>query len=321
MQYSELFKQWQSNSESIECQTSGSTGLPKLIYLPKREMTRSAERTIRFFCLQPGATLYSCISPDYIGGKMMGIRALALGYDPCRKDNLTRFCYETPSNRPLSDVEAKRIDLLAVVPSQMQWILHHLEQMPEFGAILVGGSAIPKGLRQEIEASGLPAWESYGMTETSSHIALRKISATPTPFKPLSGISVSSNDGALTIEMEGWQKIATNDIVHIYADGSFEILGRKDNVIISGGKKIQPETLEETLRETLGIEVAITSREDEKWGEKVVLVLEKSELSDEEILNICKKLLANHLVPKEIIRHELPRTETGKISRKLLKVL
>lgn len=303
------------------CHTSGSTGVPKSIYLPKREMLRSAERTISFFGLHPGATLYSCISPDYIGGKMMGIRALALGYDPAREDNRTRFCYETPSNRPLSEATVNRIDLLAVVPSQMQWIVDHQEMMPEFGAILVGGSSIPKSLREAIEDSGLPAWESYGMTETSSHIALRKIKKEPAPFTPLQGIRVSSEEGALAIEMEGWQRIETNDMVHIYADGGFEILGRKDNVIISGGKKIHPEKVEDLLREGLGIDVAITSREDKKWGEKVVLVLESSELSDEEIIGVCKGLLDNYLVPKEIIRHSIPRTETGKISRKLLKVL
>lgn len=324
MDYSDFLREWHNQEEFVVCHTSGSTGQPKILNLPKREMERSADRTIRFFGLQPGAVLYSCISPDFIGGKMVAVRALRLGYDGMNIEGNTRFHYETPSNRPLSACKLPRIDMISVVPSQMRHILDHLEEMPEFGAILIGGSSIPAQLRREIEKSGLQAWESYGMTETASHIAVRRVRENPDPFMPLDGIGVSLQDDCLRIEIPGWQTLQTNDLAELTPKGGFRILGRRDNMIISGGKKINPERVEEMLEGVFPFPIAISSREDPKWGERVVIVIETTDYtanmpSDEIIIEKCKMMLPGFMTPKEVARGVIPRSENGKILRESLK--
>lgn len=230
-----------------------------------------------------------------------------------------RLTWETPSNRPLMQAGQDAIDLLAVVPSQMEYILSHMDMMPEIRAIIIGGSAIPAALRRRIEESGLNAWETYGMTETASHIALRRVTDPPSPFRVLDGISTGvDGESRLVIEMEGWQKIVTNDIVRIIGQREFVVTGRYDNVIISGGIKIHPEQAEEILEATFGVPVLITSVPDNKWGERVIMIIEDGEdrASDTKIISRCKECLPKAWVPKEILHQNVPTTENGKKKRK-----
>lgn len=324
MDYDEFLREWYDRNDFVVCHTSGSTGTPKALNLPKREMEKSAARTIRFFGLRKGAVLYSCISPDFIGGKMVAVRAVRLGYDGRNADGNTGFHYETPSNRPLSDCSLPRIDMLSVVPSQMRHILDNKDKMPEFGAILIGGSSIPRQLRREIELSELPAWESYGMTETSSHIAVRRVRENPEPFIPLDEIAVSVCEDCLHIDMPGWKTLQTNDLAELTPDGGFRISGRRDNMIISGGKKINPEQVEELLENAFPYPLAISSREDPKWGERVVIVMDNTfngqkRLSDDKIIEKCRLLLPGFMTPKEVVWYAIPRSDNGKILRKSLK--
>lgn len=310
MTYEDFFEEWHNDKEFVKCHTSGSTGQPKEIVLPKIEMLKSARRTLRHFSLNPQSHFHSCISPDFIGGKMMAVRAI---------DSGAQLTWETPSNRPLEGIKFERIDLLAVVPSQMVHILDHLTEIPIIGAIIIGGSAIPDNLRKRIAESGLNAWETYGMTETASHIALRHISSKPTSFEPLEGIKVSTDsESRLVIEIEGWQKITTNDMAEISESGNFRIIGRADNVIISGGKKIHPEETERILEKELGVPVLITSEPDEKWGERVIMTIEDEYGADEDnkIISICKKCIPSESVPKRIVHGTIPRTPNGKKQRK-----
>lgn len=226
--------------------------------------------------------------------------------------------WEKPSNRPLEKYDGKPIDLLAVVPSQMIHILDNLHDMPEIRAVIIGGAPIPAHLRERIEESGLNAWETYGMTETASHIALRRVSATPGAFTTLDGIrTYTDSESRLVIEMDGWQRLVTNDIAEI-AECGFTILGRYDNVIISGGKKIHPEQVEEILERELGVPVMISSMPDEKWGERVIMTIEDGgdSQADIKIISKCKNLLPEECVPKEIIHSEVARTANGKKRRK-----
>ena len=163
MTYEQFAEMWDGNSDSIECTTSGSTGTPKSIFLPKHEMRRSARRTIDFFGVGRDSLLYSCISPDYIGGKMQFVR--------CREAGC-RFAYEKPSNTPLAGYSGGRIDMVSVVPSQMLYIAG-LRNLPDVGAYLVGGGPVHDKLRKIIAARGIRAYETYGMTETASHIAIK----------------------------------------------------------------------------------------------------------------------------------------------------
>lgn len=310
MTYPEFISQWRDGSSTVSCRTSGSTGTPKIIELPKKEMERSAWRTIRFFGLSEKSVLYSCISPDYIGGKMMAVRAETLG---------CKLVYEVPTNRPLQNFHGNEIDLLAVVPSQMLYILDHLEEMPVIRNIIIGGSKIPYGLRMRISESNLNAWETYGMTETASHIALRKVQKIENPFIPLDGINVNvNNNSCLEIEMVGWQRLSTNDIVEMDKEGAFRIIGRKDSIIITGGKKVNPIEIEEALEEHFNVQVLITSEEDEKWGERVIAVVEDTsgKVNETELLDFCRARFRAEQIPKRILVGIIPKTENGKKARK-----
>lgn len=272
-------------------------------------MAASALRTIRYFDITPASHLHSCISPDYIGGKMMYIRSVLAG---------ATFSYEPPSNHPFDSYSGPPVSLVSVVPSQLDYILSHLSEMPYIKAILAGGSPLNDSLRHRIAESPVPVYESYGMTETASHIALRRVTMPGIPFSPLEGISVSTGpDNRLEIEISGWKKILTNDIAHIGSDGKFEILGRADNVIISGGLKIHPEEIENNLNGVLSFPIMITSEPHPKWGEAVVMIAETDPKNENFILETCRNRLEKPQVPKKIIFASVPRTPNGKIKRKI----
>lgn len=310
MTYEEFLEEWNSESGQIECRSSGSTGTPKTILIPKREMRLSAIRTCSFLNIPEGSHFHSCISPDYIGGKMMAVRAAVM------QGTLT---WEIPSNRPEIGHGNGKIDLLAVVPSQMIDIVERKDELPEISTIIIGGGSIPVSLRKKIARSGFNAWETYGMTETSSHIALRKVREEEDWFQTLEGITVTTtSESRLVINIEGWQTFVTNDIAEIRNSREFRIKGRADNVIISGGKKIHAEEVESILESALDCPLMITSKPDEKWGERVVLIIDdgKSEEADAKIMATCRRLLRPECVPKEIEHKKIPLTGNGKKQRR-----
>lgn len=310
--------------------TSGSTGNPKEIYLSRKHLQESALRTIRYFSIDPSWNLHSCISPTYIGGKMMAVRALEAGCS---------ITWEQPTNRPslTEPLILPENSLIAVVPSQMWHILELLKATksnnPHINLnklhFIVGGSAIPNSLRNAISIANIKAWETYGMTETASHIALRRISDEDQWFSPLEGVTLKSDDkDCLIITLSEDNVIATHDIVEFGNEGKFKILGRSDNVIVTGGLKVHPESLESEILNYLpdlsDKVIAITSKPDSKWGEAVILLIEGSLdiISQNSLENMRDKLryhLKDHELPKEIIFvDKIPLTESGKISRKLL---
>lgn len=308
MSYDDFIKEWYSESETISCHTSGSTGTPSHINLPKREMISSARRTCSFFEITSDSHLHSCISPDYIGGKMMFVRSVVSG---------ATFSYEVPSNRPLDRFTGQTLDLVSVVPSQMLHIFDRPDIIRSVRNFLIGGSAIPDEIKEQIINLRISAYESYGMTETSSHIALRRIKNETEWFETLPGISVFYHSGSqLGIKIDGWKEFFTNDVAEIKSPTSFKIIGRADNAINTGGKKVFPEVIERKLSRHLNIPFFISSHPDEKWGERVVLATSDTATSTEAIMKICKSILPSHESPKEIIRlSAIPMTPNGKIKR------
>lgn len=310
MTFEDFFEEWKSEVPYIEARTSGSTGEPKIIRLSKDFVKESALRTNRFFSVSSRSRLHSCVSADFIGGKMMAVRSELAG---------CRFSHETPSNRPLgSFCAADRLDLVAVVPSQLIHILDNIREMPSIGAMIIGGSAIDVRLRARVEKSGLNAYETYGMTETSSHIALRKVREKEDWFETLDGIKVESDSrGCLVIRFSSGEEIVTNDLAELAGERMFKITGRWDHVIITGGKKVNPYDVERKISMLVNAPYMITSRADLKWGRMVVLLIEGSEESEKlELLSDLKSVLDPWEVPKiiEWVRH-LPRTANGKLKR------
>ena len=308
MTFEEFIEEWQGDNESINVKTSGSTGAPKEIKLPKKFVRESALRTNQFFGIKRGSRLHSCISADTIGGKMMAVRA-----------DLSNsiFTYEIPSNQPLKDlIRNENLDLVAAVPSQVHFILDNSNSLPKINNLLIGGSPIHLELRKRISKSGLNAFESYGMTETASHIAIRKIAETEIPFTLLPEIKVTINeDGCLCITFKDGTFVQTNDLAEIVSNNEFFIKGRKDDMIISGGKKINPYEIEKRIQKLISSPFLITGIPDEKWGVKEVLIIEGEAIKGN-LREKLSKVLDRWEMPKDIIYTDrLPRTSNGKIKR------
>lgn len=313
----EFLTQWFEGG-AIRAHTSGSTGVPKEILLPRRQVERSAKRTVNFFGIHRSSRLHSAISFNFIGGKMMIARSLVSGCD---------LTFSEPSLTPPPPKDGERVSLMAVVPAQMPHILAHPEEFRNVRNFLIGGSAIDDRLWDKIIMSGLDAWESYGMTETASHIALRRVAGIPSRrprFVVLPGVELSNNfDGRLHIK-DGDVFVVSNDIANIYADGSFEIIGRADDMIITGGLKIMPQRVEDALRPYLADLVEqfyISSEPDETWTSKIVIRCVASDKKIAASIAGCIDAVPENVLPKKFrpkavyIIDALPLTSSGKLKR------
>lgn len=323
MTQQEFERIWKDSEEYVECRTSGSTGEPKEIRLRKDFMRSSARRTNRFFGIDERSRLHTCLDFKYIASIMMTVRADVAG---------CRLTSEIPSSHPLGEVTAdERIDLVSMVPAQMEWVLDSRQVWSGIRNILLGGSGVPSLMRKRIAMSPYTVWESYGMTETASHIAIRKVEEDDLPFKTLDGISVGVNEeGCLTIVMPGGERLTTTDIAELTGENEFRILGRADHAVISGGIKIHPEELERKLGPFIAYDYCLTGIPDKKWGEKLVLAVEsQGDSFDDDLLREAvgvrlrqyRKILELGVKsPKDVvIVSSLPRTSKGKVDRKKLR--
>lgn len=314
-----FMSEWSNGDDCIVVQTSGSTGTPKRMSVLKSSMLASARRTNDFFGLKKGDRALLCMSLDYIAGKMMAVRAIERG--------LLLDVVE-PSGHPLAHLPSLRgtgggYDFIAMVPMQVWNTLHDEKEramLCETGNLLIGGGEISRDMEAELSCLSLSSWSSYGMTETLSHIALRRVGS-GLWYEPLPQVSLSvGGDGCLIVsdEATGISDLKTNDIVEFAPDGRrFRILGRKDNVICSGGIKIQAEEVERLVSAHFHLPFIITKQKDVKFGEAIVMVIESTEPSViEEARDVCRKHLPKYWLPRHYtIVPQLPRTETGKVRR------
>lgn len=314
MTLDEFLTEWNNESDMILVHTSGSTGNPKPMYVEKKRMLNSARITCDFLGLRPGDTAFLCMPLDYIAGKMLVVRSIE------RKLNLVSV---TPSGHPLKDISLSfdKPSLAAMVPLQVYNSLNvaaEAETLRSFTHLIIGGGAIDDELAKALRSFPNHVWSTYGMTETLSHIALRRLNGDSASewYTPFDSVDVSQNeDGCLVIDAplvhDG--KLVTNDIVEL-KDGKFRILGRKDNVICSGGIKIQMEEVEHALRPYMESNFMITKRSDKKFGEIVVLITENDNIAEVEA--ICKRVLPKYWCPHDYLHIEsIPLTETGKPAR------
>lgn len=323
MTVEEFLAQWNDASPTMEVRTSGSTGTPKLIYIEKVRMRASARMTCDFLGLKPADTALLCMPLDYIAGKMMVVRAL--------ERNMKLLSVE-PSGHPLadntlSDLNEGIVHLAAMVPLQV-WntlqVPEERERLHHIKHLIIGGGAIPRELEQELRTIPINVWSSYGMTETLSHIALRRISEDY--YSPLPGISLSQDqDDCLIINAPSLcaQTLYTNDIVRFHGKDHFQIIGRRDNTICSGGIKIQIEQVEAWLH-SIGMDnIMITYREDKALGQALVYLT-----TDEINTDMLRKSVptdtpnSKFWLPRHIVKvPSLPLTPTGKPDRATAKRL
>lgn len=333
MTLEEFLDDWHSESDVIRVQTSGSTGEPKSLYVEKARMVASAESTCRFLGLKRGDRALLCLSLDYIAGKMMVVRAECMGL---RLDSVA------PCGHPLAESQSETYDFVAMVPMQVYNTLADANESARLRRIrhlIIGGGAIDEALERVLRDMPNCIWSTYGMTETLSHIALRRVNGPQASewYTPLPGVEVSvDSDGRLLVNAPRVcaEVLITNDIAEIdTATGRFKILGRIDNVVCSGGIKIQIEEVERRLREHITVPFLITSRRDEKFGEVLVLLYEGSNpeekadgghrlLQQTALKDICEKTLPKYTWPKAYIRVDhLPLTPTGKPARAAARIL
>lgn len=306
---------WLNEKDYIEVKTSGSTGPPKKIRLQKQAMINSARATAKFFELSAGTKALHCLPSDYIAGKMMLLRAMVLGW---------QLDVTQPTAIPLDRV-FKVYDFCAMTPFQLDNSLNRLHLIKK---LIVGGGAISGNLKNLVQGIGTKIYETYGMTETITHIAARHINPEkekeqPIPFKVLPNIGISTDErDCLVIKAPLIQEepIVTNDVVEQVGKKDFIWKGRIDNVINSGGVKLYPEQIESKLEAIIAPRFFITALPDDALGEKLVLMVE-SDFSEAVLENLEREinnfgLLGKYEVPRKIYFVEkFEETPNGKIHR------
>ena len=333
----EFLQEWNNGNDRVLVHTSGSTGTPKPLWVEKRRMETSARTTCDFLGLQEGDTALLCLPLNYIAGKMMVVRALV------RK--LRLVCVE-PSGHPLklpscpsSEGGKSEITFAAMVPMQV-WnslqVPEERERLRSIRHLIIGGGAIDETLAAKLKDFPNAVWSTYGMTETLSHIALRRLNGPEASdwYTPFDGVTVALNDEhCLVIDAPQVcaERLVTNDIAELLPDGRFRILGRRDNVVCSGGLKIQMEEVERLLRPYLTVPFMVTKKNDPALGEAVVLLYEDSPtsgtrgetglsatngLTEEDLSSVCRRVLPDHWAPRHYVAvSHLPMTPTGKPAR------
>jgi len=316
-----IISKWNVGETEYVLTTSGSTGLPKSIKIKREILVWSANATKQSLTLDTEVT-FCCLPTQKTGGFMQIIRALHFGW---------KIYFENPTANPFSQFTNRECSFTSLTPFQLESILDgNADALSKFRNVLIGGAPISRTLLKKLvewnsQNMQTVFWETYGMTETASHIALKNLSVGETVFKPQNGVEIGAKDEKLWVQIKECNLVEiTNDLVAISADG-FEILGRADNVINTGGVKVHPEILEPKITEVLdsmGIKrsLYITAKQDEMLGQKVVLVMQGAAIKDEAfVLEMLKRDLPNYMSPKEIIyTPKIDFTETGKIIRKIV---
>ena len=333
MTLEEFLSEWNNGSDRVLVHTSGSTGKPKPMLVEKKRMLNSARITCDFLGLNPGDSALLCMSLDYIAGKMVVVRSI---------ERHLHLISVPPSGHPLKDVD-EEITFAAMVPMQVYNTLQvpeERERLSRIRHLIIGGGAIDAALEQELQSlpGDIAIWSTYGMTETLSHIALRRINGDEASewYQPFDSVRISqTEEGCLVIDAPQVcaETLVTNDIVeiepYIYNKVEklrFRIKGRKDNVICSGGIKIQIEEVETLLKPHLEKPFMLAKKKDGKFGEIAVLLTEDEDIKRVEAT--VRRLLSDesekssdhkkykYWIPKEFryVEH-LPLTETGKPKR------
>jgi len=312
----EFLLQWLNESPILHAKTSGSTGKPKAIELQKEAMVNSAVATGLFFNLKPGNTALLCLPASYIAGKMMLVRAMVLG--------LEIECVVPKSE--VSFNENTPYDFVAMVPMQL---LNSSDKLQNVKQLIVGGAPVSNDLLDSLHKLKCTVYETYGMTETVSHIALKrlnnlsstfnteKLNTALLSFETLPNIIISQ-DARECLVIEAPQllkgKIVTNDIVQLESETTFKWLGRYDNVINSGGIKIHPEEIEAALKRHIHSRFFIASEVDDRFGNALILVIEGDKITlDSSVF----EALETYKKPKTVyFINAFAETSSGKIQRK-----
>jgi O-succinylbenzoic acid--CoA ligase len=291
-EFNRFKEDWFAEDPIIKVQTSGSTGIPKSIFLSKEHMKSSALATLAYLNISSGSNALLCLPISKIGGIMMFVRAVVADLD---------LWVVSPSSSPWGKIKPeKTFDFTAMVPLQ---IANSLKELGRAGKIIAGGGPLSSELIDQVKATNSQLWHSYGMTETISHIALRQISPKLSPFfETLPGVQLAVNAlDCLIIDAPkiGVTNLQTNDIVELISGGRFLWKGRLDNVVLSGGLKFYPEDLEQKV--ALEQNFILAGVANPILGEQLILIIESKTPLAESKLRQALQNLARLEKPKEVL--------------------
>lgn len=304
-----FIKEWENDQDYIEVKTSGSTGIPKIIQLAKAHCVVSAKNTLSFLSLKENDSALLCLSMETIAGKMMVVRSIV--------GNL-KLLVTDPTSNPLIGIN-QAIDFAAMVPLQVEKIIADSSiQLNFIDKLIIGGGPVSIQLIENLKKINYTAFQTFGMTETISHVALRKIGKiTEAYYTALPSVSFEEKNQQLIIHYSGVisEALLANDLVELISTKTFKWLGRTDFIINSGGVKINPEEVESKLSTVINVPFFIAGIPDDRLGSKVILVLEslqKINLKKEEL----KQFLTPFSIPKLVFYcGNFERTKSGKINR------
>ncbi|MBC7450106.1 MAG: AMP-binding protein [Cytophagales bacterium] len=319
-----LCKQWLSEEETFIMQTSGSTGAPKRIEIKRSQIEASALASLIFFQLKQGDNVLCPLNIEVVGGKMMLFRSMIGGLQ----------LQVIQPDRALTDMpDHSTYDFMPVTAIQLYEVLKYhpdkVRVLNKLKHLLIGGGAVQKELMELIhEKLSCTVWQSYGMTETVSHIAIRSLHPKEEDvYTVLPNILIDIDERAClkikgTVTNNDW--VQTNDRVELLDETHFMFIGRADFVINSGGIKIQVEELEKNIEDifiehNIQIPFFIGGINDIEYGEKVVLILNNGTFTPKEttdLLAILKERLPKYHAPKSIFFSTFSYTSSGKIDRK-----
>lgn len=304
---------------SLRVATSGTTGPPKMISLPRRDLVNSARLTAETFGLHEGDRVLLCLPCEYIAGKMMVVRAMALGLD---------LHVIGPRGSVLDNLGGvqDRFRFTAMVPLQLHRAIQEDKPRVErqFDTVLLGGGPVSQALEEDVQGLGTAVFHGYGSTETVTHVALRRLNG-PQPeaaYHAIGRITFALDErGCLVVNTPHLtrKRHVTNDLVDLIDDRNFRWLGRIDNVILSGGKKFYPEQMEKSTAGMVPYPHYFIPMDDAVLGQAVAMVLETDREPEEvidDVVPVLMKVLPEHQWPRRIVAlAKFARTTSGKIIR------
>jgi len=302
--------------EEFSINTSGSTGTPKVIKHSKEQLINSATATNAYFGLGIGTTALLALPVKQIGGRMMIVRAIVGRY---------KLLISAPSSNPFAALaEGQQVDFAPLTPMQLSNALKNSKTRNTAGqikTIILGGGEIATELEDAIKKLSNKVYATYGMTETVSHVALRKVNGNDASnhFSALPGVQfdVNSNE-CLVISAPhlNIEALATNDVVELISPTEFVWKARYDNVVNSGGVKLYPEEIERKLTGRIPVPFFVTGEKDAVYGERLAIVIE-GQIKASELGPIFDNALSKYEKPKVVyFSAGFSKTESGKIQRK-----
>ena len=308
-QVNQFLYDWFDEKDYIISKTSGSTGKPKELKLKKEYLRASARMTGDYFQFKETDNLLLSLQIFGIGGKMIIIRAIEFNCN---------LIVVSPQYNPLKDLKNREIKIISLVPYQVNKIIEEdKDAFSNVQNVLIGGAPVGIKLINKLKFLNTAFFETFGMTETYSHIALKNLKENAY-FQLLNNIIINTQNDCLQINAPhlGIQNLLTNDLINKIDESHFEWIGRKDFIINSGGVKLQPELIEKKLEEIITTSYFISKEKDDNFGEIVVLIIEGLTIEEQTIRKILLNKLLSYEMPKKIyFLKEFEYTNTHKINR------